>query len=100
MELPGFQAPSASPPISESTVRSTPLPLWLLTVIYSGQPFQVVINGLTGEVAGERPWSKVKLAIAITIAVLIVILAIVVYFYFHTHVHHVTRTPSHHIHKM
>ena len=76
------------------------LPLWLLTVIYSGQPFQVVINGLTGEVAGERPWSKVKLAIAITIAVLIVILAIAIYVYFHSHgLHHTTRTPSHHIHK-
>jgi DNA-directed RNA polymerase subunit RPC12/RpoP len=75
------------------------LPIWLLSVIYSGKPFQVAINGLTGEVAGDRPWSKVKLAIAITIAVLIVILAIAIYFYLHSHGHHSTRTPSHHIHK-
>lgn len=75
------------------------LPIWLLTVMYSGRPFQVAINGLTGEVAGDRPWSKIKLAIAIAIAVLIVILAIAVYLYFHSHGHHVTRTPSHHIHK-
>jgi hypothetical protein len=75
------------------------LPIWLLTVMYSGRPFQVAINGLTGEVAGDRPWSKVKLAIAIAIAVLIVILAIAVYVYFHSHGHHSTHTPSHHIHK-
>jgi flagellar basal body-associated protein FliL len=67
--------------------------------MYSGKPFQVAINGLTGEVAGDRPWSKVKLAIAITIAVLVVILAIAIYFYFHSHGHHSTRMPSHPIHK-
>lgn len=77
------------------------LPIWLLTVMYSGRPFQVAINGLTGEVAGDRPWSKVKLAIAIAVAVLIVILAISLYFYFHSHGggHHSTRTPSRHNHK-
>jgi hypothetical protein len=75
------------------------LPLWLLTVMYSGKPFQVAINGLTGEVAGDRPWSKVKLAIAIAIAILIVILAIVVWAYFHSHGHHSTHPPSHHIRK-
>nr|WP_231639630.1 hypothetical protein [Mycobacterium sp. Marseille-P9652] len=75
------------------------LPIWLLTVMYSGRPFQVAINGLTGEVAGDRPWSKVKLAIAIAIAVLIVILAIAVYVYFRSHGHHSPPAPSHHVHK-
>jgi hypothetical protein len=53
------------------------LPIWLLTVIYEGQPFQVFINGVTGEVQGQRPWSKVKIALAV-IAALIVIGIIVV----------------------
>jgi DNA-directed RNA polymerase subunit RPC12/RpoP len=70
------------------------LPLWLLTVMYTGRPFQVAINGLTGEVSGDRPWSKVKLAIAIGIAVLVAILAIAIYFYFHSHGHHSTHTPT------
>ncbi|MCF8587561.1 Trm112 family protein [Gordonia liuliyuniae] len=48
------------------------LPMWLLTVNYDGKPFQVFVNGLTGEVQGERPWSKVKIAAAV-IAALIVI---------------------------
>ncbi|WP_309297960.1 hypothetical protein, partial [Mycobacterium kiyosense] len=64
------------------------LPLWLLTIMYSDKPFQVCINGLTGEVAGDRPWSKVKLAIAITVAVLVVILAIAIFAYLRSHGHH------------
>jgi hypothetical protein len=75
------------------------LPIWLLTVLYSNRPFQVCINGLTGEVAGDRPWSKVKLAIAITCAVLIVIAVISVFIYLRSHGHHSTRAPSHQIHR-
>lgn len=52
------------------------LPIWLLTVVYAGTPFQVFINGVTGEVQGQRPWSKVKIAFAV-LAALIVIIAIV-----------------------
>lgn len=44
------------------------LPLWLLTVIFGGQTFQVMINGVTGEVKGERPWSKVKILLAVLLA--------------------------------
>jgi predicted RNA-binding Zn-ribbon protein involved in translation (DUF1610 family) len=58
------------------TFKHLLLPIWLLTVIYAGKPFQVFINGVTGEVQGERPWSTIKLAVAITLAV---ILAIVVF---------------------
>lgn len=53
------------------------LPIWLLTVIYLGQPFQVYINGVTGEVHGQRPYSKVKIATAIA-AVVLLIAAIVI----------------------
>jgi hypothetical protein len=31
------------------------LPVWLLTVTYDQKPFQVFINGVTGEVQGNRP---------------------------------------------
>ena len=51
------------------------IPLWLLTVIYSGKPFQVYINGVTGEVQGQRPYSVVKIVSAI-VGVILVIVAI------------------------
>ncbi|MGV9677935.1 hypothetical protein ACWDSJ_21885 [Nocardia sp. NPDC003482] len=71
------------------------LPIWLLTVIYADKPFQVYINGLTGEVSGARPWSKIKIAFAIAAAVLAVILALVIYSALHRHgAHHTSvRTP-------
>ncbi len=53
------------------------LPLWLLTVIYDQRPFQVYMNGVTGEIHGARPYSKVKIAAAIALAVVLLIVIIV-----------------------
>lgn len=55
------------------------LPIWLLTVIYAGRPFQVVINGVTGEVHGQRPWSWVKITFAAIAAFVLLIALIIVY---------------------
>ncbi len=54
------------------------MPVWLLTVTYSNQPYQVFINGVTGEVQGHRPWSKIKIALAILGA--LIVIAVIVYF--------------------
>lgn len=53
------------------TFRHLLLPIWLLTVIYAGQPFQVFINGMTGEVQGQRPWSTVKITAAVVAALIV-----------------------------
>ena len=70
--------------ISSSESRFNPLqfrylllPIWLLTVVYDSKPFQVYINGVTGEVQGSRPYSKVKIIAAI-VAAIIAITAIVI----------------------
>jgi len=55
------------------------MPIWLLTVIYEGKPFQVCINGVTGEVQGRRPISKIKVAIAVLVALVVVISLLVLY---------------------
>jgi hypothetical protein len=59
------------------TYKHVLLPIWLLTVIYQQRPFQVYINGVTGEVHGARPYSKVKIAVAVLVAVTLVILIII-----------------------
>jgi predicted RNA-binding Zn-ribbon protein involved in translation (DUF1610 family) len=56
------------------TYKHLLLPIWLLTVIYEGRPFQVYINGVTGEVHGARPYSKVKIITAVVVAVLVIAL--------------------------
>ncbi len=37
------------------------VPMWSLTVTHKSQPFQVVINGVTGEVRRQRPVSAFKM---------------------------------------
>jgi hypothetical protein len=41
------------------------LPLWIATYVYAGRTFQVLVNANTGEVLGERPFSRLKIALAV-----------------------------------
>jgi predicted RNA-binding Zn-ribbon protein involved in translation (DUF1610 family) len=48
------------------------LPLWIASYLYAGKTYQVLVNANTGEVVGDRPYSKLKIALAV-IAALVVI---------------------------
>ena len=61
------------------TYKHVLLPVWLLTVIYDGKPLQVYMNGVTGEIHGERPWSKVKIIATIVAVIILIIAAVVAY---------------------
>lgn len=47
------------------TYKHLLLPLWLMSYRYSGRTFQVVINAVTGQVYGERPWSAWKIVFTV-----------------------------------
>jgi hypothetical protein len=53
---------------SGQTFKHILAPLWLATYTYRGRARQVIVNGVTGEVAGDRPWSWVKIALAVLLA--------------------------------
>lgn len=53
------------------------LPVWLGCYIYGGRTWQILVNGRTGEVVGERPYSAVKIAAAV-VAGLALLAAIIV----------------------
>jgi len=53
------------------------LPIWIASYLYGGKTFQVLVNANTGEVIGERPYSKLKIFLAV-LAALVLIAAIVV----------------------
>lgn len=59
---------------SSQTFKHILLPIWILSYDFRRKSYQVVVNGVTGATAGERPWSWVK----ILFAVLLVILALFV----------------------
>ncbi len=51
------------------------LPLWIATYLYGGKTWQVLVNANTGEVVGDRPWSRLKIAAAVVTAVVAAVLA-------------------------
>ena len=61
---------------SAQTFKHVLAPLWLLTYVYRGKPFQVVVNGYTGKIAGEHPLSWVKIAFAALAAIVVAIIVI------------------------
>ena len=50
------------------------LPVWISAYQYGGKPFRFLVNGVTGKVDGNAPFSAVKIALAV-LAVLAVLLA-------------------------
>ena len=65
--------------VSAVTFKHILLPVWLAAYKYQGQTYRFVVNGRTGRVQGERPYSKWKIALAVLLG--LVIALTVGYFY-------------------
>ena len=66
------------PIFSGRTFKHILVPVWLLSYVYGNRAWQVVVNGYTGQIAGEypkSPWKILLLTLAIIIVVLIVLLS-------------------------
>lgn len=59
---------------SDQRFKHILLPVWLLTFTYGQKAYQVVANGATGTIAGERPWSWIKIALLILVVLLVLYL--------------------------
>ena len=49
---------------SDETFKHVLLPVWMAAYKYNGKSYRFLVNGQTGEVQGERPWSIWKIAFA------------------------------------
>ena len=47
------------------TFKHILLPIWISAYLFSGKTYRFMINGRTGEVQGERPYSWIKITLAI-----------------------------------
>lgn len=52
---------------SKITFKHVLLPVWLASYRWKNKPFRVAVNGRTGQVSGERPYSAWKIAVAVVI---------------------------------
>ncbi len=50
------------------------VPVWLVSYTYGARSYQVVANGYTGQIAGEQPYSWVKILFAVLAAIVVVCL--------------------------
>ncbi len=50
---------------SDETFKHILLPVWMAAYKYNGKSYRFLVNGQTGEVQGERPWSIWKIAFAV-----------------------------------
>jgi DNA-directed RNA polymerase subunit RPC12/RpoP len=68
---------SVSTDYNDVTFKLMLLPVWIACYLHAGKTYNILVNGRTAEVAGERPYSAAKIAAAVLVA-LLVIAAIVV----------------------
>jgi hypothetical protein len=57
--------------ISDVTFKHILLPIWLAAYKYRGKSYRFVVNGRTGAVQGERPWSAIKIGFAIVLGLIL-----------------------------
>ncbi len=57
--------------LSELSFKHVLLPVWVAAYRYKGRSYRFVVNGRTGRVQGERPWSAWKIALAVVLGALV-----------------------------
>jgi hypothetical protein len=50
------------------------MPVWIGSYRFAGKPYQIVVNGQSGEVEGDRPWSKWKIVLAVMLVLIVLLL--------------------------
>lgn len=57
--------------VKDVTFKHILLPVWMAVYKYRGKTYRFVINGQSGRVQGERPWSAIKIAIAVVLGLIV-----------------------------
>jgi DNA-directed RNA polymerase subunit RPC12/RpoP len=56
---------------SDQRFKHILVPIWLLTYTYGSTVYQVVANGVTGAMAGNRPWSWIKITLLVILVLIV-----------------------------
>jgi LSD1 subclass zinc finger protein len=69
---------SKSTQYNNITFKHILLPIWISAYRYNNKVYRFMVNGQTGEVQGERPYSWIKITLAILFV--LAIIAVIIYF--------------------
>lgn len=69
---------SKSTQYNDITFKHILLPIWISAYRYNEKVYRFMVNGQTGEVQGERPYSWIKITLAILFV--IAVIAVIIYF--------------------
>jgi len=58
---------------NDVTFKHTLLPIWISAYQYNQKPFRFLVNGQTGEVRGERPYSAIKIILFVLMIIAIIV---------------------------
>jgi DNA-directed RNA polymerase subunit RPC12/RpoP len=58
---------------SDQKFKHILVPVWLLTYTYGAKVYQVATNGVTGKMAGDRPWSWIKIVLLIILVIIVLV---------------------------
>jgi hypothetical protein len=61
--------------VNDVTFKHILLPVWLAAYKYRGQTYRFVVNGRTGRVQGERPYSAWKIGFAVVVGLILALIA-------------------------
>ena len=70
---------SLSTEYSEITFKHLLLPVYAGAYRYNAKLFQILVNGRTGEIQGERPYSVWKIALLVVTILIIVLILVMVF---------------------
>ena len=59
------------------TFKHVLVPVWLVGYTYGRTTYQIVANGYTGQIAGERPYSWIKITLAVMLGLVVLALVLV-----------------------
>ncbi len=65
-----------NPDYAGRTFKHILVPVWLLSYDYGSKAYQVLVNGYTGQIAGNRPYSAWKIFFAVLAAVIAALIVI------------------------
>ena len=72
-EVPGdtYRSLDVQSVYTQQTFKHILVPVWLLTYTYGTTVYQVAANGVTGRMAGQRPWSWIKIALLVIVILIL-----------------------------